>query len=205
MTRCVEQLERRTLFAAVVTPTSVLTAYDALVLDNGRFKTDVTAESKAVAKDDRAIAADVKALPKSTANTTLQRKVQAAAAQVVANLSGATSRYEAASNPAYVKLDVAATEFDESLTTGNAKRLSAAQAKVQAVDGKQLAALITAVTSGGGTLGNAYAALASANPTATQLDADLATAENDQSALSTVQNAHVTEAETDISTFLSIN
>jgi hypothetical protein len=202
---CVEPLEPRTLFTAVVGPTNVQTAYDALVEDGIRLKADVAADGKALAADDRAIAAAVKAVGKSAANTTLLRQVQLAAAKALMSLSGATSRYLTASNPVYVKLAVAAGDFEDTLNTGNGKRLAAAQARVQAVEGKQFTALVAAVANSGGTLGNAYTALASANPTASQLDADVATAENDQSAGSTTLDAQLTATQTNITTLLSLD
>ena len=203
MTCKVEPLERRTLLALTV-PGSVMFAYDNLLVDDVRLKADVAAARTTLAADRRTLAADVRAVGETASNRMLLRQAGAAGAKAVAGLATATSRFVTAVAPAARTLEVAATLFAYFPSTATAKRLTAAQAGLGAVQGKPLNALVATVANAGVPFATAANALAAANPAAAGLTADVQAADNDQAALSATRDAQLTKVEMDLATLLGV-
>ncbi len=204
MSACVESLEGRMLFANVVgAPSAVQFPYDALVIDLKRLNTGVADAAKALAVDKRALSADVRALGKGAANTQLLRQAEAAGARSVNALAAATARYAAAAKPLYNRVAIAATLFIDLPSPATSKRLAAAQAALDVVQGKQYTTLLSTATRGPAPYTAALAALATANPSANQLATDVQSATNAQSTLSTTENALVTKVRTDATSLIN--
>ena len=201
MAQFIEVLEDRTFLSA--TPTTI-GADETKLLTDAKAAYAVFQSSVASYRTDRAnLIADVKALPKNKTNNALILKVSKAELTAVAKITADGKKLIAVDQAAVrTAVTVGLKDFANPTAANDAKLVAAIQ-KAQSLAAKPLAKLQADLVSTSTTLDTDLNTLASANPSATKLNSDIATAESDQISAGISITAQLNTIQGDLSTLVT--
>lgn len=199
MSARIEELETRTLLSSTAVGVDELK----LIADAKASLAVFQAAVSTYHTQANTLAADVKALPRTKTNNALLLKASKDQLTVVGVINADGKRLVALDESAVMKAVGDAVADQANPTAANNARLAKGIQSAETIAAKPVAALEADLTSSGKTINSDLDALVAANPTATQLNTDVATAKADETAAASQITTQVNLIQSDLATLVT--